>query len=249
MTLCAELADSEPGGVASIGVHALPQGRRIRWPLWVSTVAFGLACASKPTAWFLAPFYAMLLVYDHLDAARCHLGKSVCGPYPPCCDAVGPPCVTFPVLVGPWLLWNPAALYDDVWRWSSGQGETGYQIWGWGASNFVLGLRAGCRTASTQWPFWITEAAHHAPAAAMVHPPPAARSVALQRVLALRRAAVRLLLRQPLPKRELPGLHPRLPGHRHLQRLAGFGAESHTNSKRITAAGNTGNRHSLFFRI
>ena len=54
----------------------------------------------------------------------------------------------------PYLLWNPDALYDDTWRWSSGQGETGYQIWGWGASNFVLaaGLVAD---RFAQWPFWV----------------------------------------------------------------------------------------------
>ncbi|MEZ4830400.1 MAG: hypothetical protein R2873_00100 [Caldilineaceae bacterium] len=60
------------------------------------------------------------------------------------------------MLVGPYLVWDAAALYDDVWRWSSGQGETGYQIWGWGASNFILALglvtdRFG------QWPFWIVQ--------------------------------------------------------------------------------------------
>ena len=60
------------------------------------------------------------------------------------------------LLVGPYLIWDAGALYDDVWRWSSGQGETGYQIWGWGASNFVLALgwvpdRFG------QWPFWLAE--------------------------------------------------------------------------------------------
>jgi hypothetical protein len=44
------------------------------------------------------------------------------------------------LVTGPWFIWNPEAMYDDVWRWSSGQGSTGYQIWGWGASNYVLGL-------------------------------------------------------------------------------------------------------------
>ena len=39
---------------------------RNRWALWLSAALFGLACATKPTAWFLAPFYAILLVHDRL---------------------------------------------------------------------------------------------------------------------------------------------------------------------------------------
>jgi hypothetical protein len=56
------------------------------------------------------------------------------------------------------LLWDAAALYDDVWRWSNGQGPTGYQIWGWGASNFVLGLGL-VRDRFDQWPFWALQIA------------------------------------------------------------------------------------------
>jgi len=57
---------------------------------------------------------------------------------------------------GPYLLWDGAALYEDVWQWSNGQGETGYQIWGWGASNFVLGLGLVPDRFAT-WPFWLPE--------------------------------------------------------------------------------------------
>ena len=45
-------------------------------------------------------------------------------------------------------------MYDDVWRWSSGQGETGYQIWGWGASNYVLAF-ALVENRFEYWPFII----------------------------------------------------------------------------------------------
>ena len=130
-------------------------GQAIRWPLWVSTVAFGLACASKPTAWFLAPFYAMLLVYDHLVREEVTWGNLMRA-IPAMLRRGWPALVTFLVIVGPWLLANPAALYDDVWRWSSGQGETGYQIWGWGASNFVLAF-GWVENRFDEWPFWITE--------------------------------------------------------------------------------------------
>lgn len=106
----------------------------------LGSAAFGLACASKPTAWFLVPFWLLYLLRDCWG------------------DKIIPPIAvwrvqaiallrrgwTLPVVVllvtGPWFIWNPEAMYDDVWRWSSGQGSTGYQIWGWGASNYVLGL-------------------------------------------------------------------------------------------------------------
>ena len=122
--------------------------------LALSAFFFGLACASKPTAWFLAPFYGLLLLADqNLPGAgwraRARLALLLL-------RRVSPAIVVFVLLIGPYLIWDAGALYDDVWRWSSGQGETGYQIWGWGASNFVLALgwvpdRFG------QWPFWLIE--------------------------------------------------------------------------------------------
>ncbi len=123
--------------------------------LAVSTVCYGLACAAKPTAWFFAPFYASLLLAD------------VTGPRPSWAGLRQaawmlvrrgwPAAATFALLVGPYVVWDAAAFYDDVWRWSNGQGETGYQIWGWGASNFVLAL--GLVTDRfDQWPFLALEA-------------------------------------------------------------------------------------------
>ena len=60
------------------------------------------------------------------------------------------------LIVGPWFIWNPAAIYDDVWRWAAGQGDTGYQIWGWGASNYVLGL-GWVSDRFAYWPFVIPQ--------------------------------------------------------------------------------------------
>lgn len=129
--------------------------------LALSTICYGLACASKPTAWFFAPFYGLLLIADitashgltwrsaaanGLRASRTLLARG------------WPAMVTFLLVTGPYLLWNPAAFYDDVWRWSNGQGETGYQIWGWGASNFVLALGL-VSDRFAQWPFLLLEAA------------------------------------------------------------------------------------------
>jgi len=126
-----------------------------KWRL-ISALLFGLACASKPTAWFFAPFYGLLLLSDHTNLAAdgwMGLLRAV----PTIVGRVWPGLLVFGLLIGPYLVWDFGAFYDDVWRWSSGQGETGYQIWGWGASNFVLilGLVAD---RFGQWPFWLLEA-------------------------------------------------------------------------------------------
>jgi hypothetical protein len=130
--------------------QARDDGRR----LWLGSAAFALACASKPTAWFLAPFWLLYLLRGRcspdlippLNAWRGHLVTLWR-------RAWSLPVVTF-LVTGPWLIWQPAAMLDDVWRWSSGQGSTGYQIWGWGASNYVLGLGL-VSDRFDYWPFMI----------------------------------------------------------------------------------------------
>jgi hypothetical protein len=139
------------------------RGRPGRWVLAASALLFGLACASKPTAWFFAPFYGLLLIGDHPLARlswrerwrllRLLLLRAV------------PALLVFAVVVGPYLVWNAEAMVDDIWRWSSGQGETGYQIWGWGASNFVLAL-GWVADRFGQWPFWLAEIVVAVPLAA-----------------------------------------------------------------------------------
>ena len=123
----------------------------------LGSAAFGLACASKPTAWFLAPFWLLYLLRDRwgdklippVASWPSHLALLLRRGWPL-------PAVTL-LIIGPWFVWNPDAMYDDVWRWSAGIGPTGYQIWGWGASNFVLtfGLVSD---RFDYWPFIIPSA-------------------------------------------------------------------------------------------
>ena len=120
----------------------------------LASAAFGLACAAKPTAWFLAPFWLLYLL-------RNQWGHTL---IPPVSTWRGHavtllrrawtlPAVTL-LIIGPWFMWNPNAMYDDVWRWSAGLGTTGYQIWGWGASNYVLG-RGWVSNRFDDWPVII----------------------------------------------------------------------------------------------
>jgi hypothetical protein len=120
---------------------------------WLPSLAFGLACASKPTAWFMAPFFALLLVHDQIGswrdiprAIRAMLRRG------------WPALAALALLIGPYLVWDANALIDDVWRWAAGSTETHYQIWGWGASNFVLAF-GGLESRFDPWPFWILEVA------------------------------------------------------------------------------------------
>jgi hypothetical protein len=120
-------------------------------PLLLASLAFGLACASKPTAWFMAPFFALLLVRDQV-----HSWRDIPASLPAMVRRGWPAIVALLVLVGPYLLWDANAFVDDVWRWAAGTAETHYQIWGWGASNFVLAF-GGLESRFDRWPFWIPE--------------------------------------------------------------------------------------------
>ena len=134
----------------------LAHARPAQAHLILAAALFGLACAAKPTAWFFAPFFGLLLLkqpHRPLGTGWLDLGRAL----PDILRGAWPALLLFGLLVGPYAVWDASALYDDVWRWSSGQGETGYQIWGWGASNFVLALgwvpdRFG------QWPFLLLQA-------------------------------------------------------------------------------------------
>jgi hypothetical protein len=129
------------------------------WPAYApAMIAFGLACASKPTAWFLMPFLWLYLMRPHPAGLTFRGGRAA---------AAGrrlggwlgrswPWLATFVLVVGPWLVWNPAAMVDDVWRWSAGTSATPYQIRGWGLSNFVLGWGLVADRLA-YWPFWIIE--------------------------------------------------------------------------------------------
>jgi len=132
--------------------RAVKDQARPRLLVILSAISFGLACASKPTAWFLAPFYAVLLLQPAVpgrgagwrDQLRVLSWRLL------------PAALVFALLVLPYALWDFNALLDDVWRWSNGTAAQAYQIWGWGASNFVLALGL-VRDRFAYWPFWIPQ--------------------------------------------------------------------------------------------
>lgn len=118
----------------------------------LSAAVLGLACASKPTAWFLVPFWAVYLLREQWQVGR-PAGWRWSATLVRC---AWPLALVFLIMVGPWFAWDPAAMVDDVWRWSSGAAETPYQIRGWGLSNFVLAFNL-VPDRLAYWPFWIPE--------------------------------------------------------------------------------------------
>ena len=121
---------------------------------WLSVAAFGLACASKPTAWFLVPFLCLYLMRDQVGDQT----KGIAWPARALVLAgrVWPLALVFLLVVGPWFFCDPDAMFEDVWRWSAGTTEAPYQMRGWGLSNFILALGL-VPDRLAYWPFWITE--------------------------------------------------------------------------------------------
>ena len=143
---CALLA-----AAASTGADTPQAARRSERLYLAAALAFGLACASKPTAWFFAPFFALLLARERLSSWR-----DLPAALPLMLRRGWPALLAVALLVGPYAVWNLNALVDDVWRWAAGTSASHYQIWGWGASNFVLAW-GGLSSRFDVWPFWIPE--------------------------------------------------------------------------------------------
>jgi hypothetical protein len=124
----------------------------------LSAAVLGLACASKPTAWFLVPFWALYLLRDQWEVNEDGVPRLPrrWGWLSSLVRRAWPLAVVFILVVGPWFAWDPAAMVDDVWRWSSGTAEMPYQIHGWGLSNFVLAFSL-VPDRLAYWPFWILE--------------------------------------------------------------------------------------------
>jgi hypothetical protein len=127
------------------------KGEAKGWGVLLSVVSFGLACASKPTAWFVAPFYFLYLLRGE-DISPGNLQALAI----PLLRRVVPFLALFTVLVLPFAVWDWGALVDDVWGWASGVSEVPYQIRGWGFANLILGLGL-VESKLDYFPFWIPE--------------------------------------------------------------------------------------------
>ena len=123
------------------------QRKKLIW----SSIFFGIACAAKPTAWFLAPFWGIALLADQNISWKTLLQHIL-----QLLRRLAPAIIVFLIFVLPYLFWNADAFADDVWRWAAGTAETHYQIWGLGFANFVLAT-GSLTDRFAYWPFWIPE--------------------------------------------------------------------------------------------
>lgn len=144
--------------VLALWLLRLGETRGTGWLRLLSAAVLGLACASKSTAWFLVPFWALYLARDEWE-----VGEDGKPRLPNLGRWLGtlvrrgwPLVVVFILVVGPWFVWSPDAMFDDIWRWSSGTADTPYQIRGWGLSNFVLAFGLVSNRLA-YWPFWLSE--------------------------------------------------------------------------------------------
>jgi hypothetical protein len=124
----------------------------LKGQLFWSLVMLALACASKPTAWFLVPFYLLYLIRPGGISTSAELKQRSLS----LLREMVPFLLVIALLVLPFALWNFNALFDDVWRWSSGTAEVPYQITGWGLANFVLALGL-VQSRLDYFPFWVLE--------------------------------------------------------------------------------------------
>jgi hypothetical protein len=123
------------------------QRRKIVW----SSIFFGIACAAKPTAWFMVPFWGVALLSD-LNMSW----KTFPRYLPLLLRRLAPAIIIFLLFILPYLFWNADALIDDIWRWAAGTAETHYQIWGLGFANYLLAT-GSLADRFAYWPFWIPE--------------------------------------------------------------------------------------------
>jgi hypothetical protein len=126
------------------------EGRSQSWRYLASSLAAGLACASKPTAWFIMPFYLVHLLDIRRSGWRLSIDSRWAIRLLPLAGALA-------TLIVPYLIWDAPAMIDDVWKWSSGTSDAPYQIRGWGAANWVLALGL-VESRLSYFPFWIMQA-------------------------------------------------------------------------------------------
>lgn len=112
-----------------------------------SAITLGLACSTKQTAWFFVPFYFVYVISGTTSMAQARLALR---------RTLPAALVTAAFLV-PFLVWNPQAFLDDIWRYLSGGTATAYPLtgMGFGTAALQLGLVAQSTDAFPLWLFQL----------------------------------------------------------------------------------------------
>lgn len=115
-----------------------------RWPV-MAGVLFGCACSYKQLAWFTVPFLWIFLASIGGDIRRNRM------------KAVGAAVLVMLALVGPFVVWDASALYDDTFAFNAGSSAHPYKLGGtpgFGASNLLLVWNA-VESRASYFPFTI----------------------------------------------------------------------------------------------
>jgi uncharacterized membrane protein len=116
--------------------------RRLLW----ASLAFGLAFASKQSAWFLIPFFL-----NHLFAST---GGKIS--WRAIARSLAPACAVFMIVVVPFFLWSPKSFLDDTVQYASGSAAYSYPISGFGLGQLLLSSGV-IKSMWDKYPFWIFE--------------------------------------------------------------------------------------------
>jgi len=119
----------------------------------LAMLTLGFACASKWTAWFILPFYALYLFQPPVS----NLGLWLRNRWHTCLGQWVPWLVTVVLILLPFFLWQPSAFIDDVWNYQNGTSQFApYPISGYGFN--ILARAAGLLPPdATRSPFEILQ--------------------------------------------------------------------------------------------
>lgn len=120
---------------------------QIKW----SAIAVGLAVASKHFAWFLVPFW---LLYIWLKNDELKTSNRL----PELAKAVVTLLITVTLIVGPFIIWDPRAFFEDIYQYPAGTLPTSYPMSGFGFARLVIGSGA-VASALDYFPFWKVQLA------------------------------------------------------------------------------------------
>ncbi len=103
----------------------------------LSLIALGLASASKLTAWFLIPFYALYLLQPSPDTLWLWLRANVRLVQRRLLPLIG----TFALIMLPFLVWQPAVFIESIWNYPNGASAFApYPVFGYGFNILAQGF-------------------------------------------------------------------------------------------------------------
>lgn len=132
-------------GWIALGALMLQRGRAR-----LGAVSFGLAVASKQSAWFVLPFYLAFVWFRSGGDMRKTMREIL------------PGLITTLVIVLPFILWSPSNFFEDTIQYATGTAALSYPISGFGLGQLLLSMGV-IGSMWDRYPFWIIQLAAGGP--------------------------------------------------------------------------------------